>query len=219
MKNYKYLFLPLIFIVSSCYIYRPYAEAEVKEESKIINDGKSVASTLKSTKEKDAGRNDAEAKRKAWDEKVTQDKLEQERREKERLANSTGVEAKENTSKSTMGFTNAKGETAQDIRKKKTEKVNPSSSETLKTLKEKIQPNKYYRIAVEDKQYKIQADKWEGDTLVSHILRKPNKVLKFHENQIIEEALEERVFSKPYSDIFTVGAYVSAGAAVLLLLL
>lgn len=86
-------------------------------------------------------------------------------------------------------------------------------------LKAKIHPNKYYKITVADKQYKIQAEQWEGDTLVSHKMRKPEKVLKFHHNQIDQENLLERRFSKPYSDLITVGSYVAVGAAVLLLLL
>src|SRR5690606_35977931 len=93
------------------------------------------------------------------------------------------------------------------------------SLEGLDSIKIKIQPTKYYKITVEEKQYKIQADQWEEDTLVSHILRKPEKVLRFHKDQIDEEALLERRFSKPFSDLFTVGAYVAGGAAVLLLVL
>jgi len=97
----------------------------------------------------------------------------------------------------------------------------PKGESELKelSLKEKIKANKYYKISVAEKQYKIQADQWEGDTLVSHILRQPKKVLRFHENQIDEEELLERRFSKSYSDIFTVGSYVGVGAAILLFLL
>lgn len=87
------------------------------------------------------------------------------------------------------------------------------------SIQEKIQPNRYYKITAEGKRFKIMADAWEGDTLSAHIIRKPQKVLRFHKDQIDEESLEYRKFSKPYSDLFTVGSYVAAGLVALLIFL
>jgi len=86
-------------------------------------------------------------------------------------------------------------------------------------IKDKLQPNKYYKITALDHQYKIQVDKWEGDTLVSHKIRNPEKVYKHHMNDIAEDAILERRFSKPFSDLFTIGAYASGALVVLLLVL
>ena len=55
--------------------------------------------------------------------------------------------------------------------------------------------------------------------MVSHIIRKPQKEVKLHKDEINEELILERRFSKPFSDLFTVGAYAAGAAAVLLIVL
>ena len=47
-------------------------------------------------------------------------------------------------------------------------------------IMEKLEPNKFYKIDVAEKSYKIQVDKWESDSLVAHVIHKPKKILKFH---------------------------------------
>ena len=49
-------------------------------------------------------------------------------------------------------------------------------------IMEKLEPNKFYKIDVAEKSYKIQVDKWESDSLVAHVIHKPKKILKFHKN-------------------------------------
>jgi len=106
---------------------------------------------------------------------------------------------------------------------KSSEKENPKTTEetvtTEKTIKEKLQENRFYKITAREKQYKIQVDKWDGDSLVSHKIRRPEKQLKFHKDEIDEETILERRFSRPFSDLFTVGAYAAGAAVVLLIVL
>lgn len=92
-------------------------------------------------------------------------------------------------------------------------------SSEVKDIKEKLVANRYYKITANGKRLKVMATGWEGDTLNVHIIRKPQKALKFHKDQIDEETIEARHFSKPYSDIITIGSYIAAGFAVLLIVL
>ena len=79
-----------------------------------------------------------------------------------------------------------------------------------------IKEKGYYQLEVFEKTQKIEAVKWEGDTLVAHVKGKPNKVLKFHEKDI--QNLKVRQFSKGRSDALTVAAYATAGVGIFLLL-
>jgi hypothetical protein len=82
------------------------------------------------------------------------------------------------------------------------------------TIQEKLEANKYFRIEVGGKPYKIQVDKWESDTLVAHVIHKPKKILKFHKNQIDQSKIAERRFSQPVADIITVVAYAGIGVGI-----
>lgn len=228
MKKLNYFFLPLVFILSSCYIYKPYS---VKEEIAQGDPNQKSASkagiSVRDTKQP-TGNLSASSKNTPLDKgEITEEekqriKAEEANRNQPPTANNnipgrttSEIEGESaGTPKMTLGRDPNPINTGKVSRDPEPKVALPAGA----GLKQKIQPNKYYKITVEEKEYKIQADKWEGDTLVSHILRKPNRVLRFHENQIDEELLKERRFSKAYSDLFTVGAYAAAGAAVLLLI-
>ncbi|MCD9854271.1 hypothetical protein LUD75_06120 [Epilithonimonas sp. JDS] len=98
----------------------------------------------------------------------------------------------------------------------------PQSSKTNKnknpgqpmSIQEKLEANKYFKIEVGGKPYKIQVDKWESDTLVAHVIHKPKKILKFHKNQINQSTVAERRFSQPTADIITVVAYAAVGVGI-----
>lgn len=77
-----------------------------------------------------------------------------------------------------------------------------------------LEAGKYFKIDAADRSYKIQVDKWEGDTLVAHVIHKPKKILKFHRNQINKETIAERRFSQPVADIITVTAYAGIGVGI-----
>ena len=64
----------------------------------------------------------------------------------------------------------------------KTVPVNTNKPKATNIM-EKLEPNKFYKIDVAEKSYKIQVDKWESDSLVAHVIHKPKKILKFHKNQ------------------------------------
>lgn len=81
-------------------------------------------------------------------------------------------------------------------------------------IMEKLEPNKFYKIDVAEKSYKIQVEKWESDSLVAHVIHKPKKILKFHKNQINQSTIAERRFSQPVADIITVTAYAGIGAGI-----
>ncbi|WDF47394.1 hypothetical protein PQ459_02645 [Chryseobacterium sp. KACC 21268] len=85
-------------------------------------------------------------------------------------------------------------------------------------IQEKLEANKYFKIDVGGKPYKIQVDKWESDTLVAHVIHKPKKVLKFHKNQIDQSTIAERRFSNRTADIITVVAYASVGVGIYMLI-
>lgn len=82
------------------------------------------------------------------------------------------------------------------------------------SVTEKLEPNKFYKIDVADRSYKIQVKKWESDTLVANVIHKPKKILKFHKNQINQSTIAERRFSQPVADILTVAAYTGIGVGI-----
>lgn len=212
MKNTRiliFLSFGILFFITSCYVYRPYTEVDLEAETlnqPNRNRGKSAVSSVGNSPS-------ARAK---------QDLINQ---EKERIINpdergtKTIEEQEEEKRKKELELAqNNQGKRSLSSGSGKTSVTQSSSpQEENLSLKEILKPKKIYKIKVEDKHYKIQVDKWEGDTLVSHRLRHPEKKLRFHENQIDEDVLA-RKFSKPMSDIITVGAYVSGGAALLLLI-
>lgn len=229
MKNLKYFFLPVVFILSSCYIYKPYSEKEEITAKDPKSSQKSISlrdqqNTSSLTAQKTKGvslKGDITEEEKI---KIKQEEANQQYPVTNPSKSSPDGKVMNPSANNNLSGTPMLAQSTNEVGSSKSSKPTETKGETNPNagkggLKAKIQPNKYYKISVEEKEYKIQADKWEGDTLVSHILRKPNRVLKFHENQIDEELLKERRFSKAYSDLFTVGAYAAGGAAVLLLLL
>lgn len=221
----KALFLLLLFGLTSCYVYKPYTGIEVDTNNK--------SSSMRSTKgislsdreiptsrhkgPEGPGKSVVTGDLKIEDQTDNPDLAAKNREiEEQKLKEMEAAEKRAEANGKIVG----KPGNDQNLVPSKNQS-HPKGESELKelSLKEKIKANKYYKISVAEKQYKIQADQWEGDTLVSHILRQPKKVLRFHENQIDEEELLERRFSKSYSDIFTVGSYVGVGAAILLFLL
>ena len=79
-----------------------------------------------------------------------------------------------------------------------------------------IKPKEFFQVKVLGNETKIEAVKWEGDTLVAHVKGQPKKILKFHEKDI--EDFKVRKFSKGRSDALTIAAYATAGVGVFLLL-
>lgn len=213
MKTNRYLIFPIILLLfTSCYIYKPYSEKEVDENAKdqnlpgltprsIRNESSSETAVQKTRS--DQGNNEVSA-----EEKEAQDKKEAQRNQQMSNSNFGRAEVPpELASNNTKSISKSTIQKADD------------SAPIEKGIKGKLQPNKYYKITALGNQYKIQVDKWEGDTLVSHKIRKPEKVYRHHMNDIEEEAILERRFSKPFSDLLTVGAYASGAAIVLLLVL
>jgi len=98
-------------------------------------------------------------------------------------------------------------------RKPKPEKVSEPTPKST-NVQDMLEANKYFKIEVGGKPYKIQVDKWESDTLVAHVIHKPKKILKFHKNQINKETIAERRFSQPTADIITVVAYAAVGVGI-----
>ncbi len=219
MKKINFLILAILFAFSSCYIYKPYQFKEVESVSATQKGG---PVSLRSDMDNEKGKVSVEQRRRAEEaEKTEKSKMELKTEmdlktpdltEKERME----LEEKEQANKN--AFTKSDG-TAGNEKPIVPKTPNLTSDSNIDSIKIKMKPNKYYRITVEEKRYKIQTEQWEGDTLVSHVLRRPEKVLRFHKDQIDEESLEERRFSKPLSDLITVGSYVTGGVAILLLVL
>lgn len=232
MKKKLIPFLTILFFTAGCYIYKPYS-GNNDSQTGIAKDAKSLKDTRPNTpvtgvsdsqgapRNRNQGPTEEEMKMKNEEMRKTgggedSRKMKEEeirKKKEEEIKINKESEGDRGKGKVVMGAMDD-GSIPQEA-----VGISPVGGVTGGGLKSKIQPNKYYKISVQERQYKIQADQWEGDTLVSHIIRKPKKVLKFHQNQIDDETLEERRFSKPYSDLITVGSYVAAGAAVLLLVL
>ncbi len=222
MKKLRFLLLPLLIIISSCYIYKPYQAKDTEELASNSSPSKVGAVSLRDEKgavnKPPNSKQEIEKKQKA-DAAIIEEKGKMERQENQKNTSPDAGKSDAPGNSRTQSFSKNLDPELSEKNSKSEKTLSNAQSDETDSIKIKIQPNKYYKIAVEGKNYKIQADQWEGDTLVSHILRKPKKVLRFHKDQIDEEALQERRFSKAYSDLFTVGAYVAGGAAVLLLVL
>ena len=213
MKTLKYILLPVLFLMTSCYIYKPYVEKENEVTEKNAQESKVLAVSQRVEKPKeDSSKIDGmseEEKQKAKQEEI--------RKEKERLEAEAGIEKTGNeklnpkNSPGTPGKNTMKGGIHSEDK--------PPLVVIEEGIKGKLQPNLYYKIEARGEQHKIQVDQWEGDSLVSHIIRRPEKTLKFHKDEINEETILERRFSRPFSDLLTVGAYAAVGAAVLLIVL
>lgn len=211
MKTNKYLLFPIILLLTSCYIYKPYGEKSVEEMTKIDNSTAPVGKSIRSEKSSE----DA-AKRTKEQQGIPQVSLEDTEAQKGKDQQQPKTDEKSNSS-----FSRADG-TIDDRSTRNANKGNVKAEDNKPKesgIKGKLQPNKYYKITALGHQYKIQIDKWEGDTLVSHKIRKPGKIYRHHMNDIQEDAILERRFSKPFSDLFTIGAYASGAAIVLLLIL
>lgn len=238
----KLFFLPLIFIMSGCYIYQPYSEEFAYEEG-TPDRGSSAASatSLRGTAPVrakrnggmdrnvgDADRRKMEEEKRKYEERQsgessTADAKEEEQKrkqesEREKEDQRKKQEFEKGASKSLVSEAGVKARINSDRATKSKIKKEPIHPDSL-TLKDKIRPGGVYKINVDEKRYKIEVDTWEGDTLVSHRLRNEEKVYRFHENQIDEESLLQRNFSKTFSDLITIGSYVGAGGVILLLLL
>lgn len=85
-------------------------------------------------------------------------------------------------------------------------------------IQNELQPTKNYKIKIDGRAYKIIVDKWEGDSLVAHSVRKPEEILKLHKNQINADAITEKRFSKPLSDIIIILVYAGIGTGIWMLL-
>lgn len=236
MKKKLIPFLTILFFTAGCYIYKPYSE---NTESRTADSGAAQARSLRDSRPNTpiTGGSDSQGAPRNKNQRLTEEEIKMKNEKlKEIGGNEDSQKVKEEETRRQKeeeikrkrelesGDDRGKGKVVLDTMDDgsilpEPVGISPAEGATSGSLKSKIQPNKYYKISVQDRQYKIQADQWEGDTLISHVLRKPKKVLKFHQNQIDEESLEERRFSKPYSDLITVGSYVAAGAAVLLLVL
>lgn len=222
MKKLNYILFPVLFLMTSCYIYKPYSateeiEAPARSENpatrskSLRGDDKEVSNTsMRQKNEKEAH------KGMTPEEEALLKQKELEKQSEEQAQIEKQKEEKQETNSFTSADGTVKNTTVTDKGKPKTTPARESGEVDLKS---KLKPNRFYKVTVFDKKYKIQVDKWEGDTLVSHKIRKPEKQYKFHLNDIDEEALLERRFSKPFSDLLTVGAYAVGGAAVLLLVL
>lgn len=217
MKKLRFLLLPLLILISSCYIYKPYQPKDADELAANSSPSKFGAVSLRD--EKGAINKPANPKEEAEQKQKTDAAMKEEMEKNSQKSKEGKATLDAGESGKKQSFSKHSDPELKEKNAKVEKPIGGEKTAEIDSLKIKIQPNKYYRIAVEGNRYKIQADQWEGDTLVSHILRKPEKVLRFHKDQIDEEALEERRFSKPFSDLFTVGAYVAGGAAVLLLVL
>lgn len=238
MKKFNYILLPILFIFSSCYIYKPFSESDLVENSSPRRGGKQSNVVLMGddkTPTRSISANNSSLKGNAPNApggKVNADQAEAELKlqklaeiergqqdQQKEAPNSTTADAGKTKKSQKFGdIGEVKMDENPSASKKNSKAPSENTGEAL-TLKQKLQPNKYYKINVENKTYKIQVDGWEGDSLKAHVIRRPNKTLKFHENQIDEESVLSRRFSKPFSDLFTVGAYAAAGAAVLFLIL
>jgi len=224
MKTLKYI-LPVLFLATSCYIYRPYTGNEI-DETKAAMPGKAKAISLSDTdpvEPKDAKmKADAERKEKEiarQTKEMEMERIKREELEKKEAENKTPAIADKNGRVSADTGKSPDANTFQKSSDKQNPKVPEETTATEKDIKQKLLADRFYKISARERQYKIQVDTWEGDSLIAHKIRRPEKQLKFHKDEIDEDAILERRFSKPFSDLFTVGAYAAGAAAVLLIVL
>jgi hypothetical protein len=219
MKTFKYCLLPVLILMTSCYIYKPYTAKEnevIKNNS--LNSTEQAAVSMRPGFEKEKEKPNPKEMSEEQLEQMKREEKEMEKANAEAKAGIPEIESKKDPNSNVSLNKNSptapgkKGGGIHSEDKKPDVVIEPG-------IKGKLQPNRYYKIEARGKQHKIQVDQWEGDTLVSHIIRRPEKELKFHKDEINEETILERRFSRPFSDLLTVGAYASVGAAVLLIVL
>lgn len=211
MKTLKYILLPILLLSTSCYIYKPYSE----NEDITANSGSSSPSPNSISAIDNYQQSNQKTSLNPKNERELEEK--ERKRMQDEDKEKYKKEAEATTNNMTLGTSD--GISREGSRRGKQEPKDNQEPQIEKGIKGKLQPNKFYKVTARDKQFKIQVDKWEGDSLVSHIIRKPQKVVKLHKDEINEELILERRFSKPFSDLFTVGAYVAGAAAVLLIVL
>ncbi|WP_413532004.1 hypothetical protein [Empedobacter brevis] len=112
-------------------------------------------------------------------------------------------------SKENEGLADSKSK--QQENKEANQMIDPS---TIK-ISDVIQPNQFYKVDSQGKEYTIEAKQWKSDTLYA-VVKRTEKELKFHKNDI--SSFKIRKFSKGKSDALTVASYALGGAAVLFLL-
>lgn len=118
-------------------------------------------------------------------------------------------------SKDNVAIANTTSAQAENIKaKSQNQSLNPQQTPAPVNIQEKLAPNKNVKIDVEGRAYKVIVDRWENDSLVAHSVRNPEKVLKFHKNQINAEKIAEKRFSQPIADIITVVAYAGIGFGI-----
>lgn len=226
MKAINYIIITVLFLFSSCYIYRPFSESDInvattKTGSNSVLRGNDRVPSVRASQANSSVSMNASSGLKMSEEEEKNQKLNESKqaeldKEKEKAESEAGGKTEERSKMGNLGL--VRNELSASKSSNAAQK-NVTLIEGELTLKEKLQPTKYYKIHADGKQYKIQVDGWEGDTLKAHILRKPHKELRFHENQIDEETVLSRRFSKPFSDLFTVGSYAVGGAVILFLVL
>ncbi|MCU7616265.1 hypothetical protein NZ698_03580 [Chryseobacterium sp. PBS4-4] len=128
-----------------------------------------------------------------------------------------GQESKKKASENNSAVAQLNNPSVETQNKKSQQPVNEKEVLPI-NIQNELQPTKNYKIKVDGRSYKIIADKWEGDTLVAHRVNKPEAILKLHKNQINAEAITERRFSKPLSDIITILVYGGIGVGIYMLL-
>lgn len=226
MKILRYILLPVLFLTTSCYIYRPYAEKEEKSGGNATVSPAAGSLSLMDSNEKTRQKstlNPEAAREQDEKEKMKQQKKQEQQEAEKQKRESAGKSDENGRVSPNMELSSSKNTNLDGGRNKGRQDINSSDSSEPKIvekgIKGKLEPSKFYKITARDKQFKIQVDKWDGDSLVAHIIRKPEKQIKLHKDEINEELILERRFSRPFSDLFTVGAYAAGAAAVLLIVL
>ncbi|MXV38029.1 hypothetical protein GO491_04960 [Flavobacteriaceae bacterium Ap0902] len=92
---------------------------------------------------------------------------------------------------------------------------NFEKAETIPPIEKQIKKDQLYKLKVNNEIYKVQAAAWEGDSLVTYINFKEDKVRKFHKNDITE--VQQRTFARGRSDALTFGIYGGIAAIIILL--
>lgn len=223
MKAFKYILIPVIFLLTSCYIYKPFSESDInvtttKRGSNSVLAGNDRAPSVRSAQQMTTSAS-MNASLGTSEEEEKLQKLNEKKQAELEVEKATSEAEGETTDRNKVGTLSAVKNELSASKNNRSAQKNTTLIEGELTLKQKLQPTKYYKIHADGTQYKIQVDGWEGDTLKAHVLRKPHKELRFHENQIDEETVLSRRFSKPFSDLFTVGSYAVGGAVILLLVL
>lgn len=93
--------------------------------------------------------------------------------------------------------------------------VEAKKGETLPPIREQLQPDKIYKIDVNQKSYVVKVISWEKDSLVTQTNLKKDVKKNFAENQI--KNVRSREFSDTRSNLLTVLTYAAIAAGVIFL--